>query len=239
MRATFNAYFPELIKHEGGYVDHPKDPGGATNWGITLATLQAARGRPVSKQDVRNLTHVEARSIYRANYWDAIKADDLPAGLDALAFDIAVNHGVGRWRQWVPLTKGLSPQDAIRAITERRRRFYRSLPTFKTFGKGWMRRTDGVEAWALRWAEKHAEDVVSEPKPKTMVTSKTGNVAIGTVIAGTIAPATEVLKTVKETGDTVSGLIEAGPWVLLILVIVAACAFIWYDRKRKLDVEGV
>lgn len=239
MRETFNAYFPELIKREGGYVDHPRDPGGATNWGITLATLQAARSKPVSKQDVRNLTQVEARSIYRANYWDAIKADDLPAGLDALAFDIAVNHGVGRWRQWAPLAKGLSPQDAIRAITERRRRFYRSLPTFKTFGKGWMRRADGVEAWALRWADKHVEDVVSEPKPKTMATSKIGN---GSILLGGAAAANPVINAVNEfknATDAVSGVMQAGPWAIIAVLLICIAVYVWLERRKKLVVEGV
>jgi lysozyme family protein len=166
MRATFDAYFPELLKHEGGYVDHPSDPGGATNLGITIGTLRQWRDRPVTKADVRALTRKEAAAIYRKNYWDAIGGDDLPEGLDALAFDIAVNHGVGRWRQWAPVAKGLDADDAIRAVTARRRKFYRSLKTFSTFGKGWMRRADEVERWALRRATQKLADKPAE-KPAT------------------------------------------------------------------------
>jgi lysozyme family protein len=239
MKDTFDAYLPELFKHEGGYVDHPADPGGATNFGITLGTLQSFRGKPVSKGDVRNLTKREAGLIYRARYWDAIGGDSLPAGVDAVAFDIAVNHGVGRWRQWAPIIKGLAPDDAIRALCERRRRFYRSLKTFPTFGKGWMRRANEVEIWALKWASNNATDKPSEAKPKTMATSKTGNTAIITAAAGSLAPVNEAIKAAKETADGVSGIMAAGPWVLLALVIVAGAAYIWWDRRKKLVEHGV
>jgi lysozyme family protein len=166
MRGTFDVYFPELLKHEGGYVDHPSDPGGATKYGITIGTLKAWRGKAVTKADVKALTKAEAAAIYRARYWDAIKADDLPSGLDALAFDIAVNHGVGRWRQWAAIADGKTTLDAIKAVTERRRRFYRALKTFSVFGKGWMRRADDVEAWAVKRARSAAKPVLAKPAPE-------------------------------------------------------------------------
>jgi len=240
MKNTFETYFPELVKHEGGYVDHPQDPGGATKYGITLATLQAFRGPPVTKLDVRNLTLSEAQVIYRQRYWNVINADALPAGVDAVAFDIAVNHGIGRWRQWAPIIDGLAPDDAIRALCERRRRFYRSLKTFSTFGKGWMRRANEVEAWALRWAEKNgAVDGASKAKPKTIVTSKTANASVIAATAGAIAPVTEAVNQAKAAADGVSAIMAAGPWVLLALVVIGAAAFIYYERKKKLDQHGI
>lgn len=245
MRSSFDGYMPELFKHEGGYVDHSADPGGATKFGITHITLKEWRGRPVTKGDVRQLTKEEASKIYRARYWNAIKADDLPAGVDVLAFDIAVNHGVARWKQWAPLIVGLSPDDAVRAVTERRRRFYRSLQTFKVFGKGWMRRANEVEAYALELAEKHQGDTpaTSQPKPKTMRTSKTGLAAILFGSAGAIEPARRAVDAAKAATETASdawGLVPSvGPWVLVALVIIGAAAFIWYDRRKKLVVYGV
>ena len=152
MKQTFNAYFPHLLKHEGGYVDHPHDPGGATNMGITLATLREWRGRPVTKADVRALTREEAESIYRARYWNKIRGDEMLAGPDAALFDVAVNSGVGRAVQWMHLTVGKNAQDATKAICARRRAFFQSLRTFSTFGRGWMRRVNEVEAWALAWS---------------------------------------------------------------------------------------
>lgn len=239
MKDTFEAYLPELWKHEGGYVNHPDDPGGATKYGITQRTLEAFRNRPVSEYEIRNLGKSEAAVIYRKRYWNAIGADDLPAGVDALAFDIAVNHGVGRWKQWQGLAKGLSPADAIRAITERRRRFYRSLRTFPTFGRGWMRRANEVEAWALKWAEQNATEKLSEPKPKTIATSKTANASIIAATAGTLAPITEAVTQAKEAADGVSAILAAGPWVLLALIVIGAAVFIWLDRRKKLVEQGI
>ncbi|MBN8532463.1 MAG: glycoside hydrolase family 108 protein [Rhizobiales bacterium] len=155
MRATLPAFMPELFKHEGGYVDHPRDPGGATNLGITIETLRAWRKAPVSKADVKALSKAEATEIYRERYWNAIRADHIPAGPDAMLFDVAVNSGVGRARQWHPLVADRNPVDAVKAIGARRRAFFRSLPAFAVFGKGWMRRVNSVEAWSLAWAVRH------------------------------------------------------------------------------------
>ena len=156
MKSTLPAFMPQLLKHEGGYVDHPKDPGGATNMGITIGTLSRWRGRPVTKAEVRALTREEAEKIYREWYWNKIDADLLPAGPDAALFDVAVNSGVGRAKAWLPLISGKSPVDAVKAVCARRRAFFRSLRTFDVFGKGWMRRVNEVEAWCIAWAVKIA-----------------------------------------------------------------------------------
>ncbi|WP_082555208.1 glycoside hydrolase family 108 protein [Devosia sp. Root635] len=100
MDRNFARALSAVLKQEGGYVDHPADPGGATNMGITHKTL--ARWRMVSpwwklpKSAVMELQRPEAAKIYRANYWDAVRGDDLPSGLDLALFDFAVNSGPGR-----------------------------------------------------------------------------------------------------------------------------------------------
>jgi len=152
MRATLEAFMPTLYKHEGGYSDHKRDPGGATNFGITLATLREWRGRPVTKDDVRTMQRSEADAIYHAHYWNRIDGDSLLAGPDAALFDVAVNSGVGRARQWKSLLAGKNAVDGVKAVCARRRSFFRSLSTFDVFGKGWMRRVNAVEAWSLAWA---------------------------------------------------------------------------------------
>lgn len=161
----FMKSMPLVLAHEGGYVDHPRDPGGATNLGITLATLRAYRGRPVSKDDVKRLTRKEAEAIYRKNYWQPIKGDDLPAGLDYAMFDYAVNSGVSRAVKELQRIVGTKPDgvmgvqtlaalDArpaaylIDALCSRRLAFLKSLKTWPTFGLGWSRRVTGVRSAA-------------------------------------------------------------------------------------------
>lgn len=147
---------------EGGYVDHPRDPGGATNMGITHKTLAAWRGvKSVTKQDVRNLTVAEAMAIYKSNYWDTIKSDSLPAGLDYALFDYGVNSGPARAVKDLQRVLGVGVDgivgsetlDAVRrrndivglidALCERRWLFVKGLSTFDAFGKGWRRRIWG------------------------------------------------------------------------------------------------
>ncbi|MCZ8375029.1 MAG: glycoside hydrolase family 108 protein [Beijerinckiaceae bacterium] len=156
-RTTFEPALAFVLRHEGGFADHPADPGGATNLGITLATLSAWRGHAATVADLRALTRDEAASIYRARYWDAIAGDDLPAGLDLVIFDAAVNSGPTRAARWlqallsVPVDGRIGPVtlEAARAFataglvagfTARRQAFVESLPTFRTFGRGWSRR---------------------------------------------------------------------------------------------------
>jgi len=96
LQQNFETALAHVLKYEGGYSDHPSDPGGATNRGITKAVLEAYRGHSVSKADVRALSRGEAAAIYRSRYWDAAKCDRLPDGLDLAVFDCAVNQGIGR-----------------------------------------------------------------------------------------------------------------------------------------------
>ena len=91
--ANFDAAFKLTCEFEGGYVDDPDDPGGATNLGITLATLARWRGQPVTKADVKALTRTEAAAIYRKDYWDAVGGDAMPGGIDMTLFDHAVHSG--------------------------------------------------------------------------------------------------------------------------------------------------
>jgi lysozyme family protein len=155
-----------ILTNEGGYVDDPRDPGGATNHGITLATLAAFRGQAVTKADVRALGLDEARAIYRRNYWSAIRAGDLPAGLDLAVFDCAVNSGPKRAVLLLQKALGVTEDGIIGAKTlqaaaacelaqtiERydslRLAFLAGLPTFPTFGKGWRTRVETIEREAL------------------------------------------------------------------------------------------
>lgn len=169
MKSNFNACLSHVLASEGGYVDHPRDPGGATNMGITFETLKEWRGTRITKTDVRNLTREEAASIYRARYWDVVRGDDLPAGLDLVAFDAAVNSGPSRGIKWLQAGLGAivdgkmgpatmaaigntSPSTAINRACDMRMTFLRGLDTWSVFGKGWSSRVEDVRATALRMA---------------------------------------------------------------------------------------
>jgi lysozyme family protein len=170
MSERFELCLAEVLKHEGGYADHPADPGGATNMGITRRTL--AGWRKVSpwwnlpKAEVQRLTRAEAARIYRALYWDLCRAGQLPAGLDLAVFDYAVNSGTSRAIRTLqaalgvkvdgligPLTLGAAARaDAaamINALCDRRVGFLKALSTFPVFGRGWTSRVASVRAAAL------------------------------------------------------------------------------------------
>jgi len=181
MERNFDKSMTEAYKHEGGYVDHPSDPGGATNMGITIGTLSAARGYRVTKRDVRNLTRAEASGIYRRNYWDRVRGDDLPAGLDYVTFDAAINSGPARGAKWTQRALGVAadgkignltikaaraaqPIPAVKAACAERLRFLRSLRNWKTFGRGWGRRVAEVEVKAVVMAGATSVDLAREAK---------------------------------------------------------------------------
>lgn len=172
--ANFEKCLDEVFRHEGGYVDHPRDPGGATNMGITHKTL--ARWRKITpwwklaKSDVRNLSRREAGEIYRALYWNAIAGNALPSGLDLALFDFAVNSGPKRAIIELQRLLGVRADGIIGVLTRsatraalgkhgaakiiqmlcaRRMSFLRRLKIFATFGRGWSRRVASVERAAL------------------------------------------------------------------------------------------
>lgn len=147
MQQNFSTALCFVLEHEGGYVDNPRDPGGPTKYGVTIATLSHELGRGASLEDVRNLTPEQAGEIYRKKYWNAIGGDHLPAGVDLIAFDIAVNMGVGRALSLLAQTQHLPARQRVEALDKRRCGFYRALRGFPVFGSGWLRRER--EAFAL------------------------------------------------------------------------------------------
>jgi len=162
VKANFPASLAAVIQHEGGFVNDPRDPGGATNRGITQAVYddwRASHGLPL--QSVRNLVNSEVEAIYCTRYWDAIRGDDLPSGVDYCTFDFAVNSGVNRASRFLqnaagvtsdckigPVTlaavAGIPPLLLIRAVCAARLDFLRRLETFDRFGRGWTARVNEV-----------------------------------------------------------------------------------------------
>ena len=168
MQNNFETCLKEVLKHEGGYVDHPQDPGGATNLGVTKRVWEEWVNCTVTKGEIKSLTPELVAPLYRKKYWDVCRCDDLPAGLDYVVFDIAVNSGPGRAAKFLQSAVGATPDgrigpntlvcvkrttlsvtDLINILCDRRALFYKSLPTFSTFGKGWLRRCEEVRQKAL------------------------------------------------------------------------------------------
>jgi lysozyme family protein len=162
-KSNFNAVMREIFRHEGGYVNHPNDPGGATNMGITHHTLALHRGvKTVSKTQVKALTQVEARQIYQNKYWDRVRGNQLTPGYDLVAMDGAVNSGPGRGARWLQRGVGAPVDGVIGPVTVKavraadvsgikracsaRMSFLRNLGHWATFSRGWSRRVAEVEA---------------------------------------------------------------------------------------------
>lgn len=242
MEYNFPSIMSETKKWEGGYVNHPRDPGGATNLGITQATLDAERNRNPAAglpSDVINLTTAQAADIYRRSYWDAVQGDKLPSGLDHVAFDGAVNSGPRRGAKWLQIGVGASPDGKIglrtlsrataltadargQAITkacDARRGFLRGLRTFGTFGRGWMRRVNGVEAHAHRLAGT-SDDAAAAAIKRAVREERVGAAGAGAAVGGAV---------VHDAGDVA---VQA-PWFAIAIAAVVVAVFVFNQVGRS------
>lgn len=166
MQDNYHKCIETILHHEGGYVNHPSDPGGETNLGVTKRVYEDWGGT----KDMKDLTVEDVKPIYKKNYWDRVKGDDLPAGLDLCVFDFGVNAGTGRSAKYLQTMigttadGGIGPntlralgnyveevgvEGAIRNFQQARQEYYESLSTFETFGRGWTRRVDETTELAV------------------------------------------------------------------------------------------
>lgn len=152
MADVFYTYIERVLSHEGGYVNHPNDPGGETNWGISKRSYPAV--------NIKKLTREDAIEIYRRDFWKRVKGDILPKEFSFQALDAAVNHGIENTVRWMqraaqvaddgvfgPVTlqaiDKMDEADLVLLFNAERLEFYTKLKTFKTFGVGWIRRIAG------------------------------------------------------------------------------------------------
>jgi lysozyme family protein len=169
MQSNFETCLALMLAHEGGYVDHSKDPGGRTNHGVTQRVWEEWVGHEVDEKQMRALTHEMVAPLYKRKYWDAVRADDLVDGVDYVVFDVAVNSGPGRAVKFLQSCVGVTadggfgpatlvavkeaekdPARLIEMYCAKRLEFLQSLKTFETFGKGWSRRVQEVKDKALK-----------------------------------------------------------------------------------------
>jgi lysozyme family protein len=150
---SFDECFRVLLGHEGGFVDHPADPGGATRWGVTERVARAAG----YVGDMREFPESEAKRIYHASYWSPARTDELPPAIRQAVFDGAVNSGVRQSVKWlqraigakddgvvgsqtITMARAAPPDFVKRRMLAQRLRFMTDLKTWPHFGRGWARR---------------------------------------------------------------------------------------------------
>jgi lysozyme family protein len=170
MTKNFRDCLELVLKHEGGYVNHPKDPGGMTNLGVTKKVWEDWVGHPVTEKDMRELTPALVGPMYEMKYWRTSYCEKLPRGLDLLVFSMAVNAGSGRSVKLLqdsigvvadgvigPKTMAKINEANVEALidkfSEARTAFYKGLKTFPVFGKGWLNRTNTERLEALQLAK--------------------------------------------------------------------------------------
>lgn len=166
MNSNFQQSLAQVLKSEGGFVDNPRDPGGATNKGVTLAVYQAfKRNQNLTADDLKNISDDDVQAIYKRKYWDLVQADFLPIGLDYCVFDAAVNSGPGRAAKWLQACVGTDQDGSIGPLTldavrkadkielindycQRRLAYLQELDNWQYFGRGWENRVNYVKAVA-------------------------------------------------------------------------------------------
>lgn len=162
MKENFQKALDAVLHHEGGFSNHKDDPGGMTNLGCTKKVWEEWVGHPVDEKTMRALTPADVAPLYKKKYWDAVRADDLPDGVDYIVFDTAINSGPGRAVKFLQGCVGADmdgalgpktlaavmatdPKKLVEDYAKRRLSFLQDLPTWSTFGKGWSRRVAEVE----------------------------------------------------------------------------------------------
>ncbi|AXH76958.1 MAG: lysozyme family protein [Caudoviricetes sp.] len=247
MRETLTTALDLMFGHEGGYVNNPKDPGGATKYGITHRTLAAHRGvASVTPAQVKALSKEEATEIYRRSYWVQSGGDLLPVGIDFMAFDYGVNSGPAQAVKSLQRVVGVTADgivggqtvaavkafkgDLIAAYAAERLRFMRTLKTWPVFGRGWRERVVSVEAQARQLVkgkvtitDTYAASAKANPKDQSLMeTFKKPEAwaSIGGLLSG--------------LGGIASG---SGPiqWALAIIMIGAFATGVYFLIKRMQD----
>ena len=248
--ANYDASLARVLKHEGGYTNHPSDPGGPTNFGITIHDYRRYIKANGTAADVRSMTLADAAKIYRARYWHALRCDELPAGLDYAVFDYGVNSGIGRAAKVMQRLLGIgsgtamtdatvaavrkaSPSVLIGRLCDERLAFLKALRTWPVFGAGWGRRVAEVrrDAFAM------AKGAVVVPTAPAAANGK------ARVPAPKVARTATVASVVVASGGAAQAAAASGAsWSLIaaILAAGAACAaagwiawVLWHKHRQE------
>jgi lysozyme family protein len=244
--ASYDLALTRLLKDEGGYTDHPSDPGGPTNFGITLADVRRYWKGNATAADVRAMPQSVARRIYRERYWNALRCDELPAGVDYAIFDYGVNSGTGRSGKVLRRVLRLSdrgstmtddviaaaaksaPGDLVSAICAERLAFLTSLKTFPVFGRGWTARVNGVRVAALAMAQNRLPVSAANRSSD----ASRGKAVVPATIPAAQASAGAVIAAGTATAVATSRLEVAAMVVAAAALTAVAIFLIWRWRRR-------
>lgn len=237
--AQFLKILPVTLREEGGYSNDAGDPGGATQWGITHITYDAWRKRSgLPRRDVRNITREEMQKVYQAEYYDIIGGDDLSPGVALSAFDVSVNSGPGRARQFLARSGGEPNAIArVHRMAAMRLSFLHALRTWSRFGKGWGARVGRIEALAVKW--ELATRTISAPMASGMLAAAGNKAKIraSTLAKASAAPVVASAGTATAHVQNATG--GASGWIILAIVIAGAVAAgLIYLAARRQDARG-
>ena len=170
MISNWQQAFEQMLASEGGFTDDERDNGnklpdgrkGSTMLGVTQYNWEAHVGHQVTHDDMRKLTPADVEPLYKKKYWDVVRADELPSGIDYLVFDMGVNAGPGRAIKLMQSALGVTPDggfgpmtmaavqaadpvELIEKFSQEKEAFYRSLDSFPVYGTGWLNRVAAVK----------------------------------------------------------------------------------------------
>lgn len=225
MKNSFDTVMEWVFAHEGGYSSDPRDPGnwtgGKVNSGVLKGTKFGISAKAYPKLDIRNLTKDQAIALYKRDYWDKVRGDDLPVGLDYVAYDAAVNSGPSASVKWIQRAvgvevDGIMGEQTLAAVArsafenvdsliddacDQRLAFMQSLKTWKTYGKGWAARVKDVRKRAHQLARgSKTENVASRidgmeykarPEDIKALATKDGKASVGAGVAAVGIAATQ------------------------------------------------
>jgi lysozyme family protein len=241
-----------VLKSEGGYTDHPSDPGGPTNFGITIHDARKYWKPGATAADIRAMPLTIAREIYKKQYWNALNCDALPPGVDYAVFDYGVNSGIGRSGKVLRRLLGLldnthvvtsevvaaaskaEARDLVTRICGERLRFLKGLRTWPVFGKGWARRVAEVQAAALQMAA-----TISVGQPNRPAAPLSGKVVAPLVKKKQKASAGAVIATGAVAAQQAHAT-GVRPWIVVLIVlgtvalaITAWCFWRWREHSKQ------
>lgn len=242
----------KVLVHEGGYVNHPSDPGGPTNKGVTQRVYDAYRkGKKLATRSVKSITSDEVADIYDRQYWDAVKGDLLPAGVDYVLFDGAVNSGPGQSIKWLqralgPLytgkvdgVMGMATLTALKAVNNHdalvdricnhRLAFLKALKTWRVFGKGWNARVAEVRSIGQAWATgatPQAANFIDGGQAKGLIqdAKQAHGKGLGDAATGGGVGAGGIAGTVQGLHEQLTPFSAAGDWITTVVVVLAVSA---------------